>query len=51
MSSTLTVADARDSLYEHVVSDATDPKFLRVLNEVCERILNSGNWEGTRVVV
>lgn len=51
MSSTLTVADARDSLYEHVVSDQNDPKFLRVLNEVCERILNSGNWDGTRVVV
>ena len=41
----LTVARARELLHEHVdASDPMDEKFLRQLNQVCERFIDSGNW-------
>jgi hypothetical protein len=41
----LTVAKARDLLYEHVdASNPLDEKFLRCLNQVVQRFLDSGLW-------
>lgn len=52
MSSNLTVADVRDALWRQVDPANKDSTlFLSALNEVCERILNSGNWKGTYGVV
>lgn len=43
--SSITVAKARDLLYEHVdASDPMDEKFLRQLNQVIERFVDSGLW-------
>lgn len=44
-SNRLTVAKARDLLYEHVdASNPMDEKFLRCLNQVTQRFLDSGLW-------
>lgn len=41
----LTVAKARDLLYEHVdASNPMDEKFLRCLNQVVQRFIDSGLW-------
>lgn len=47
MNTRLTVAEARANLYTEVnAGNANDPKFLRWLNEVCERYTWSGKWKG-----
>ena len=52
MSSNLTVADVRETLWMQVdPANQNSPRFLPALNEVCERILNSGLWKGTYGVV
>lgn len=52
MPSNLTVADVRNAFWRQVdPSDKDSTLFLSALNEVCERILNSGNWKGTHGVV
>ena len=52
MASNLTVADVRAALWQQLdPSDQNSPLFLPALNQVCERILNSGNWKGTYGVV
>jgi hypothetical protein len=44
-SARLTVAKARDLLYEHVdASNPMDEKFLRYLNQVGQRFIDSGLW-------
>ena len=48
MTSNLTVADCRTELYEYVTpASSIDAKFLRYLNQVRERVINSGKWKGT----
>lgn len=50
MNTRLTVGDARAQLYQEVCpGNASDPKFLRYLNEVCERFIWSGKWKGALV--
>jgi hypothetical protein len=52
MASNLTVADVREALWQEVdPNDPNSPQFLPALNQVCERILNSGLWKGTYGVV
>lgn len=52
MSSRLTLAEVRASLYTLVRPDnANDAEFLRRLNLVCERIMLSGKWLGTKGVI
>jgi hypothetical protein len=44
-SARLTVAKARDLLYEHVdASNPMDEKFLRTLNQLLQRFIDSGLW-------
>jgi hypothetical protein len=44
-SARLTVAKARDLLYEHVgVGNPMDEKFLRTLNQLLQRFIDSGLW-------
>lgn len=44
-SARLTVAKARDLLYEHVdASNPMDEKFLRTLNQLAQRFIDSGLW-------
>lgn len=44
-SARLTVAKARDLLYEHVdASNPMDEKFLRTLNQLVQRFIDSGLW-------
>lgn len=50
MDTRTTLADARAALYDLInVDDPNDPKFLPILNEVCERLINSGKWKGSIV--
>lgn len=50
-SSRLTVAKARDLLFEHVdASNPMDEKFLRYLNQVLQRFLDSGLWAKSEFV-
>jgi len=50
MNTRLTLADVRASLYTLIDADnANNPLFISVLNEVCERIINSGKWKGNVV--
>lgn len=52
MNSRLTCADARANLWTLADSnDINSPKFLRMLNEVCEKYIYSGKWKGTVVNV
>lgn len=52
MPSNLTVADVRDALWQEVdPSNKDSVRFLPALNQVSERILNSGLWKGTYGVV
>jgi hypothetical protein len=52
MPSNLTVADVRNVLWRQVdPANKDSTQFLAALNEVCERIINSGNWKGTHGVV
>jgi hypothetical protein len=45
----LTVAQARDRLYRYVAAhNPFDVDFLQHLNEVCDRCLTEGKWEGAR---
>lgn len=45
--SRLTVKAARENLfYITNPNDPNDPRFLAMLNEACERIINSGKWKG-----
>ena len=47
MDTRTTLADARAALYDLInVDDPNDPKFLRIFNEVRERLINSGKWKG-----
>ncbi len=52
MNTRLTVADVR-ALLSYLVnpSDANDPRFLALLNEVCEKYMYSGKWKGMLVYV
>lgn len=46
MATGLTVEDARALLYEQIdPSDSATPQFLPALNQVSERIINSGQWK------
>lgn len=48
MTSSLTVADARDVLWTYVCpEDKNSSRFLSLLNQARERIINSGKWHGT----
>jgi len=48
MTSNLTVSDARANLFTYVTpEDENSPKFLAYLNQVRERVINSGKWKGT----
>lgn len=50
MDTRTTLADARAALYDLInVDDPNDPKFLRILNEVRERLITSGKWKGSIV--
>lgn len=52
MNSRLTVAEVRAQLYQVVSpSDANDASVLAKLNEVTERIINHGQWSGTKGIV
>ena len=47
MNTRLTVAKVREAMWELVTpEDINSPKFLLVLNEVCERYINNGKWKG-----
>lgn len=48
MTSNLTVSDARTNLFSFVTPEnESSPKFLAYLNQVRERVINSGKWKGT----
>jgi len=52
MNSRLTVADCRTQLWTLAdASDINSAKFLRMLNEVCEKYILSGKWKGAVVNV
>lgn len=52
MNTRLTLADVRAILYPMVnPSDANDPVFLQMINEVQERFINSGKWKGSIVTL
>ena len=52
MNTRLTVADVREQLYTLAdPSDINSTKFLRMLNEVCERYIYSGKWKGAVINV
>lgn len=52
MNTRLTVADARANLWTLADSnDVNSAKFLRMLNEICERYILSGKWKGCVVNV
>ena len=52
MNTRLTLADVRAILYPMVnPSDANDPVFLQMINEVQERFINSGKWKGSIVAL
>ena len=52
MDTRLTLADVRAILYPMVnPSDANDPVFLQMINEVQERFINSGKWKGSIVTL
>ena len=47
MDTRTTLADARAALYDLInIDNPNDPKLLRILNEVRERLINSGKWKG-----
>jgi hypothetical protein len=48
MTSNLTVSDVRANLFSYVTPENEEsPKFLNYLNQVRERVINSGKWKGT----
>jgi hypothetical protein len=52
MTSRLLLSDVRAALYTHVVpEDMNSSKFTAALNQVRERIINSGKWKGTIIEV
>jgi len=52
MNTRLTLADVRPILAPMInPSNTSDPLFLPMLNEVCERIINNGKWKGSVVMM
>lgn len=52
MAESITLGEARDALYKFVCpSDANDPSFVAALNQVLDRIYNSGKWKRTEETV
>lgn len=52
MATGLTVADARAALYQQIdPADPATPQFIPYLNQVCERIINSGQWKNMYIAL
>ena len=50
-SSLLTLGDVRDAHYDLVSGNRDDARFLRIVNDVVERLHNNGKWSGLMGIV